>query len=600
MLSLIPRTSEIRRRGTPDIEFAVNALLARSLLASGQSEDARRTIETLRARFAAEGQERFLPNMDALLCRIALHTGDLDAADGWYRESAPKDPMHVDIMKQYRYFTQAMVELADGRPDAALLTLAPLETYIKSCARHIDGIHLNVLCAIALFRSRDEAWRLRLSAALDTAAEYRFIRTIADADAAIAPGHGSGDRVLNLNGHSITGGGRIDAGRGGDEGCLTITGGGDVKTEIVVNDGRLTLNAFTGTISTVTIDSGSISSDAGTTGRIDTLNMDSASSRGFLCGGTIGAITANDPNITAADMLAQGYVFRNAEGYVDKTASADGLTEVTVAACDHNGADGFDIDSTACPYCGAPAVVYTQLNLPESAGNSWRKFADLQTALDSDRLGGSVVRRLADVSGDYTIDGTQVTGLDLNGYSINGTVYVKASVSGHDSTSFTNGTSSTDKVTIGKVVAYSGAKIYSSTAIIGTLELADTTSWADILYVPEQYGYRVYTDYPDLTNSQWYAPADVTSTELHNVTIGSLPITSNTLTLKVDGKNYTKPSVERGTTVQLCAYCNTNGASVTFYVGERKGDEYAAGRERSVQHVGLLLCPLRKRPQRTG
>lgn len=525
MLSLIPRTSEIRRRGTPDIEFAVNALLARSLLASGQSEDARRTIETLRARFAAEGQERFLPNMDALLCRIALHTGDLDAADGWYRESAPKDPMHVDIMKQYRYFTQAMVELADGRPDAALLTLAPLETYIKSCARHIDGIHLNVLCAIALFRSRDEAWRLRLSAALDTAAEYRFIRTIADADAAIAPGHGSGERVLNLNGHSITGGGRIDAGRGGDEGCLTITGGGDVKTEIVVNDGRLTLNAFTGTISTVTIDSGSISSDAGTTGRIDTLNMDSASSRGFLCGGTIGAITANDPNITAADM---------------------------------------------------------------------------QTALDSDRLGGSVVRLLADVSGDYTIDGTQVTGLDLNGYSINGTVYVKASVSGHDSTSSTNGTSSTDKVTIGKVVAYSGAKIYSSTAIIGTLELADTTSWADILYVPEQYGYRVYTDYPDLTNSQWHAPADVTSTELHNVTIGSLPITSNTLTLKVDGKNYTKPSVERGTTVQLCAYCNTNGASVTFYVGERKGDEYAAGRERSVQHVGLLLCPLRKRPQRTG
>lgn len=49
-------TSCANSRGTPDIEFAVNALLARSLLAGGQSEDARRTIETLRARFAAEGQ----------------------------------------------------------------------------------------------------------------------------------------------------------------------------------------------------------------------------------------------------------------------------------------------------------------------------------------------------------------------------------------------------------------------------------------------------------------------------------------------------------------------------------------------------------------
>lgn len=187
MLSLIPRTSEIRQRGTPDIEFAVNALLARSLLSGGQSGDARRTIETLRTRFAAEGQERFMPNMDALLCRIALHTGDLDAADGWYRESAPRDPMHVDVMKRCRYFTQAMVELADGRPDAALLTLAPLETYIKSCARHIDGIHLNVLSAIALYRGRDEAWRQRLTAAMDTAAEYRFIRPISVYGAAVLP-----------------------------------------------------------------------------------------------------------------------------------------------------------------------------------------------------------------------------------------------------------------------------------------------------------------------------------------------------------------------------------------------------------------------------
>ena len=55
MLSLIPRMSEIRRRGTPDIEFAINGLLARSLLANGQSEDARRTIQSLRDKFAEEG-----------------------------------------------------------------------------------------------------------------------------------------------------------------------------------------------------------------------------------------------------------------------------------------------------------------------------------------------------------------------------------------------------------------------------------------------------------------------------------------------------------------------------------------------------------------
>ena len=187
MLSLLPRMNDIRRRGTPDMEFAATGLLARSQLASGQSEDARRTLCTLREQFAREGQERFLPNLDAMLCRVALHTGDLDVSDAWYREKAPRSPLRVNIMKRYLYFTQAMVELTDGRPDAARMTLAPLEPYVQSCARHIDGIHLDLLCALALYQSRDEAWRQRLTAALDAAAELRFIRTVSVYGAAILP-----------------------------------------------------------------------------------------------------------------------------------------------------------------------------------------------------------------------------------------------------------------------------------------------------------------------------------------------------------------------------------------------------------------------------
>lgn len=66
MLALIPQVSEIQQKGTPDIEFAVNGLLARCQLSKGQAADARRTIETLRARFEAQGQTRFLPNGPAL------------------------------------------------------------------------------------------------------------------------------------------------------------------------------------------------------------------------------------------------------------------------------------------------------------------------------------------------------------------------------------------------------------------------------------------------------------------------------------------------------------------------------------------------------
>ena len=187
MLPLVQRMNDIRRGGTPDIEFATNGLLARSLLAGGQSADARKTVADLRRQFEERELTRFLPNMDAMLCRIALHTGDLDEADVWYRVKAPREPMHINILKRYQYFTQAMVELANGKPDSALLTLTPMEPYCTACMRYIDTIHLKVLTAIALYQKRDEAWREPLTAALALAEEYRFIRTVSVYGAAVLP-----------------------------------------------------------------------------------------------------------------------------------------------------------------------------------------------------------------------------------------------------------------------------------------------------------------------------------------------------------------------------------------------------------------------------
>ena len=187
MLTLLARQGDIQRSGTPDIEFAVVGLLARGQLAAGRPDDAREMIRSLRARFGEEGHSRFFPNMDALLCRIDLAMGDLDAVERWYRDSAPRDPLHINIMKRYQYFTQAMAELALGRTEAALFTLAPLESYCESCARYIDGLTLAIIRAVALYRRRDESWRHELDRALDTAQQFQYIRPVSVFGAAILP-----------------------------------------------------------------------------------------------------------------------------------------------------------------------------------------------------------------------------------------------------------------------------------------------------------------------------------------------------------------------------------------------------------------------------
>ena len=379
--------------------------------------------------------------------------------------------------------------------------------------------------------------------------------------------------TLDFNGHWLSENG-IDFGSTGPT-TVILTGSG----------GTITPEGVGPSIGAFWLRDGALMKTNGFTGTIGRLTVSGASARAKLSSGTYGTIrytsgsTGEVKTSTVGVWLAEGYAFRYVESgeyvpYDTTLTSAEvpdaamySLDNVTVVKCDHNGTSGFDMNSLKCPYCGAPAVAQTALTGVE--GNLWRNFADLQTALDAQRDGSSTLRLLADVSGEYTINGATCTGIDLNGYSINGTVYVTA---GGEDTTFSNSKSTG---TVGTVVASAGAKLAGSgaPAVIGTLTLADGATWANILYVPAQYGYRVYTNYPDMRAYKWYGANENIGTELHNVTIERLPITSNTLTLKANGSNVYS-SVERGTTAQLCAYCNTSGADVAFYVGEREGNGY--------------------------
>ena len=390
--------------------------------------------------------------------------------------------------------------------------------------------------------------------------------------------------TLDLAGHTVTSGNPIVIGadRNGAAshyGTLKIVGTGNITLDYVNLDTRekgvLDLTGWTGgSISSVTVtrignkNEGKliVGKDAGHIGRLAFafVNCPSAEiTNTKLYGGSYDEIiTIGSGTPSLAGLLPNGCVFKNADGSF-ANATASNLFNVTVSACDHGGKNGFDNNSTACLYCGAPAVAETALNNGE--GNRLqRRFADLQTALDADRDGGATLKLLADVTGNYTIGGTKDTGLDLNGHSIKGTVTVKTAA-GSNTTTLSN-TKNTTTASIDAVVAYKGAKLAGSgkPAVIGTVTLAAGATWKNILNL-KTLGYKVLN--ADGTY-KWYAPNDVKGSQLNNVIINSLPITSKTLNLKVDGKNLpgNSPKVERGTTVQLCASCNAKDVTVTFSI----------------------------------
>ena len=269
-------------------------------------------------------------------------------------------------------------------------------------------------------------------------------------------------------------------------------------------------------------------------------------------------------NITLGNLLPQkaGLAYYRGDTQLTLEEAAAQTCDLVVKLCSHGGKNGFDENATTCPCCGAPAVAETALNNGEG-NRPQRRFADLQTALDADRDGGAELTLLTDVTGDYTIDGTQDTGLDLNGHCIKGTVTVKAAA-GSNTTTLSN-TQNTTTARIDKVVAHSGAELArpDKPAVIGTLTLAEGATWKTILS-GKTLGYKVLN--ADGTH-KWYARDDVNGSQLNNVIINILPITFEKLNLEVDGQNLTGNSlkVERGTTVQLCASCNKD-AEVTFSI----------------------------------
>ena len=271
--------------------------------------------------------------------------------------------------------------------------------------------------------------------------------------------------TLDLDGHSLSG--------------YSLNVGGRTATS-QVRTGKLTVidsSGGNGAVGVTVRDGGTLVFDPGND-NTTLLQLEVWGGTVELYGGKIlrSGLQLNN-GITLGDLLPQkaGLAYYRGDTQLTLVEAASKTCDLVVKLCSHGGKNGFDKNAATCPNCNAPAVAETALN-----NGPWRRFADLQTALDADRDGGAELTLLTDVTGDYTIDGTKNTKLDLNGHSIKGTVTVKAAV-GSNTTTLSN-RKNTTTARIDKVVAHSGAELArpDKPAVIGTLTLAEGATWKTI------------------------------------------------------------------------------------------------------------------------
>ena len=504
---------------------------------------------------------------------IAISGGTFQSIKSYIAEELQPLMSLLDTQKVHAFYKGDDVQDGNATELADVTVKEHTHTMLNNkCACGLSCTHTNTegtstidkdgkctVCGTQFAAVIGETYYTDVPSALDAATDSQTVKLLANK--MLPDGiYVSKTLTLDLDGHSLSG--------------YSLNVGGRTATS-QVRTGNLTVidsSGGNGAVGVTVRDGGTLVFDPGND-HTTLLQLEVWGGTVELYGGKISrsGLRLNN-NITLGDLLPQkaGLAYYRGDTQLTLEEAAAQTCDLVVKLCSHGGKNGFDKNAATCPNCNAPAVAETALNNGE--GNRLqRRFADLQTALDAGRDGGAKLTLLADVTGDYTIDGTKVTGLNLNGHSIKGTVTVKAAV-GNNTTTLSN-TENTTTVSIDKVVAHKGANLAGSgyPAVIGELTLADTTKWKDILQQPTRLGFKVTkTD----GTYKWYAPNDVKGSQLNNVIINSLPITTKTLNLKVDGKNLTgnSPKVERGTTVQLCASCNAKGADVSIYIGETVGN----------------------------
>lgn len=157
-MTLVAQLPEIERHGTPDMTFAIIGLMARAQTKQGNAIMALSSLDSLRTEFE-EDNKRFLPNIDAMRAVYGCAPGEMEKAEQWYRTSAPQITPRIRTMWRYQYITRAMVEIALGEENTALLTLASLIPFCERCGRVMDRMYIRILTAVCYQRQNNARWQ---------------------------------------------------------------------------------------------------------------------------------------------------------------------------------------------------------------------------------------------------------------------------------------------------------------------------------------------------------------------------------------------------------------------------------------------------------
>ena len=186
VMTLLTRAQmETERGGTMEIGFAAVGIRIRLALFQGDIQAARELLASFEQSAKENRAFQLLPNIQALRCRLALYEGNMDAVERWMK-TAPDEDVEFCSLERYRYLTKVRCYLANGEYTKAQALLEKLRYYAEQTNRPYVRMETGLLSSITKERAGGP-WQEELTAVLQEAEHYRFLRLLTEEGAAVWP-----------------------------------------------------------------------------------------------------------------------------------------------------------------------------------------------------------------------------------------------------------------------------------------------------------------------------------------------------------------------------------------------------------------------------
>ena len=166
-----------------EIKFCAMIILAASLLAGGQFEDADKMLLSIEDMIKQDNAFYLIPNFRAYQFGLKLSGGDADAAREWLSLYSESPYNHLFFYKIYQHFITARAYITVGDSSMAIMLLKKLLILAEKYGRRLDIIEAQILLAIA-YNSKGKGGLNTALEHLESAAvaayEYRYTQLFAN------------------------------------------------------------------------------------------------------------------------------------------------------------------------------------------------------------------------------------------------------------------------------------------------------------------------------------------------------------------------------------------------------------------------------------